>query len=71
MEEVKIIGDLKITKETGGNPGHGSFWHKLTCSCVKDSSETIMCSPPITTFSTYYACGYWEKERHETVKDAR
>lgn len=70
MISVKRIGDLTVTKESGGNEKHGGFWHYFMagCHCVRSTTETILCSPPIETTEAYYKCGYWEKTTYKKTR---
>ena len=68
MVEERIIGDLKIAKQSGGNKAHNGFWHKFSCHCIRSTSETILCNPPIETSEIYFQCGYWEKTTYSKVK---
>jgi hypothetical protein len=69
-KEIKIIGDLKITKEFGGNPKHQNIFHQLWgCYCVRSTKETVLCNPPIEIHESYYNCGFWKKTKYEKIKD--
>ena len=68
IDSIQIIGDLRITKRSGGNKAHKGFWHRLNCYCVHSESETILCNPPYTTDKNYWECGHWQETVREKVK---
>lgn len=66
----RIVGDLKITKEEGGNDYHGGFWHFLSgCHVIHSEHETVLCSPSVHYSRTYYSCGFYSKEKTETTRE--